>query len=308
MHYEYAVEPQAIGASWENFRYLIEKFGFDKGRLISQFPKSWFREVYQAGDDLTPMQKKKIEEALSQAKKNKVIRSGRKYDPGLGSWMDNALAEHRRQPFHAIIASHAPEGEASALSVDTIDENAPLMKVPQGDDIPRDISSTINALRGLLQYGSRLVFVDPYFDPFSPRQKKLFRELFHIVSETNPGADCEIHYRNDTKKGLSNDDLAREAVSLFGDVIPAGMKVTFFCWCEKDNGQDFHARYLLTEKGGISVDAGFDPVGTQETTDFTLMNFELALRRLSAVSRDANVYKLVEPVICIASGGSVASV
>ena len=41
MLFEYAVEPQAIGSNWQNFRYLIEKFGFDRGRLISQFPKAW---------------------------------------------------------------------------------------------------------------------------------------------------------------------------------------------------------------------------------------------------------------------------
>ncbi|WP_306128352.1 hypothetical protein [Roseovarius sp. MMSF_3350] len=305
MHYEYAVEPQAIGSSWENFRYLIEKFGFDKGRLVSQFPKSWFREVYQAADSLTPMQKKMVEEALNQAKRNKVIRSGRNYDPALGSWLDNALSEHRSKPFHAIIASDLAEGEKSVLSVDMVDENVPLLKVPHGDDIPRDIPSIIKALQGLLEHGSKLVFVDPYFDPFNSRQKNLFREVFRIVGETNPGADCEIHYRNNAK-GLSNDDLAREAVSLFRDVIPSEMKITFFCWCEKDHGQDFHARYLLTEKGGISVEAGFEPFGNHETTDFALMDFQLVLRRLAAISRDANVYDLVEPVICIDSDGSVS--
>lgn len=31
MLFEYAVEPQAIGSSWQNFRYLIEKFGFVGG-------------------------------------------------------------------------------------------------------------------------------------------------------------------------------------------------------------------------------------------------------------------------------------
>ena len=48
MLYEYAVEPRAIGSSWQTFRYVIEKFGFDRGRLISQFPNTWFRLVYDA--------------------------------------------------------------------------------------------------------------------------------------------------------------------------------------------------------------------------------------------------------------------
>lgn len=307
MHYEYAVEPQAIGSSWENFRYLIEKFGFDKGRLISRFPKSWFREVYAAANALSPVQKKMVEEALNQAKKNKVVRNGRTFDPALGSWLDNALAQHNQKPFHAIIASQVPKDETEALSIDMLDESAPLMKVPHESNIPRDIESITNALRGLLQFGSRLVFVDPYFDPFNQRQRNLFREVLRLVGEVNPSAVCEFHYRNDTKKGLSNEILRREAATLSSDIIPSGMKISFFCWCEKDGGEDFHARYLLTDRGGIRVDAGFEPVGSQETTDFSIMDSDLVHRRLAAISPDASVYKLVGPAICITSDGSVVS-
>jgi hypothetical protein len=35
MFYEYAIDPRAVGSSWATFRYIIEKFGFDQGRLIS---------------------------------------------------------------------------------------------------------------------------------------------------------------------------------------------------------------------------------------------------------------------------------
>ena len=270
MHYEYAVEPQAIGSSWETFRYLIEKFGFDKGRLISQFPKSWFREVYQATDALTPIQKKKVEEALNQAKKNKVVRFKRNFDRSIGSWLDNALAEHQRHPFHAIIASSAPNGAAQVLQADTVDETDPLMNVRHEDDIPRNVAAISAALREFLRFGSRLVFVDPFIDPFNQRQKNMFRELLKTVADLNPGAECEIHYRYHDGKPC-NDDLEREASGLFGDVIPLGIRISLFCWREKEGGEDFHARYLLTEKGGARIDAGFDPVGSHQKTDITLM-------------------------------------
>jgi hypothetical protein len=42
---EYAIEPEAMGASWSDFRYLVEKFGFDQGRLFPVFRTSgstWF--------------------------------------------------------------------------------------------------------------------------------------------------------------------------------------------------------------------------------------------------------------------------
>jgi hypothetical protein len=46
------------------------------------------------------------------------------------------------------------------------------------------------------------------------------------------------------------------------------MKVTIFCRRQKDGGQDFHARYLLTERGGIAVDAGFSAEGDHQTTGY----------------------------------------
>ena len=32
-------------------------------------------------------------------------------------------------------------------------------------------------------------------------------------------------------------------------------------------GEDFHSRYLLTDKGGIRIDAGFSAEGDHQTTD-----------------------------------------
>jgi hypothetical protein len=48
---EYAVEPQAIGLSWQTFLYLIEKFGFDRGRLISRLPDKWKKKVTPAAKE-----------------------------------------------------------------------------------------------------------------------------------------------------------------------------------------------------------------------------------------------------------------
>ena len=44
------------------------------------------------------MQKKRIEEALNQARKNKVVRFCRPYDGQAGDWLYNALKGHRRLP------------------------------------------------------------------------------------------------------------------------------------------------------------------------------------------------------------------
>lgn len=304
MLYEYAVEPQAIGSDWHTFRYVIEKFGFDKGRLISRFPSHWLRDVYQATQGLPDMQKKRIEESLTQAKKNKVARFGRPYDPTLGCWLDNALTEHRRDPFHAIIATANPGGDGAVLCTDDLDEHNELMAVPHESAVQRDVDSLTTALKNLLRFGSRVVFVDPFMKPECQRQKRLFFRCLSIVKDLNPNAVCEFHYRYHENK-LNNTDLESMAADLFKDFIPEGMFLKLFCWKEWDGGEDFHARYLLTDKGGIRVDAGFDPVGDHQKTDMTLMDYPLSQMRLAFVARNATEYELVEPVLRISASGEV---
>ena len=130
MLHEYAVEPRAIGSDWQTFRYLIEKFGFDRGRLISQFPRHWFREVYRVTEGLPDMQRKSIGETLIQAKKTKFVSSGRPYESALGGWLDNALAQHIVAPFHAIIADDNPTGQDAVIVAAEVDERDPLMVSP----------------------------------------------------------------------------------------------------------------------------------------------------------------------------------
>lgn len=307
MLYEYAVEPRAIGSDWVTFRYVIEKFGFDKGRLISQFPKKWFREVYDATASLPPLQKKRIEEALNQARKYKVVRSGRPYDWDAGDWLHNALTEHGQSAFRAIIAMENPNGDEIVLTTDDLDELNPLMVVPHDSAIPRGAPSLAAAMKEMLRFGSHILFVDPFFDPFNTRYKNTFRECLKIVEAENSGAVCEIHYRHHNNKP-GQDVLEREAVNLFGTVIPEGMEINIYCWRQKQGGADFHARYLLTDKGGIGVDAGFSAEGDHQTTDMHLMSYELSQEKVRALARGATVYELVEPVLNITSDGHVKHV
>ena len=304
MFYEYAIEPRAIGSSWATFRYIIEKFGFDQGRLISQFPKHWFREVYAASEGLPPIQKKRIEEALNQAKINKVVRYGRPYDGQAGDWLYNALIEHRRFPFRAIIAMGNPSGDEAVLLADDLDELQSLMNIPHDGAVRRDAASLSGAMKEMLRFSSKILFVDPFYDPYNGRYQSTFRECLDIIRSLNPDAVCEIHYRYHEDKP-ANEKLESEAANLFRGVIPDGIKVSIFCWREKSGGEDFHARYLLTDRGGIGVDAGFSAEGNHQTTDMHLMSYDLSQEKLKAFARGATCYDLVEPVIRVAGDGQV---
>jgi hypothetical protein len=63
------------------------------------------------------------------------------------------------------------------------------------------------------------------------------------------------------------------------------MFVTIYCWREKNGGADFHARHLLTKKGGIGIDAGFSAEGNHQTTDVHLMSFKLSQEKIRPFTR-----------------------
>jgi hypothetical protein len=76
-----------------------------------------------------------------------------------------------------------------------LDELHPLMAVPHDRAVTRDAACIGEALKELLCFSSHILFVDPFFDPYSARYKSTFRECLGIVKTRNPGASCEIHYR-----------------------------------------------------------------------------------------------------------------
>jgi hypothetical protein len=206
--------------------------------------------------------------------------------------------------FHAIIAKENPGGDHAVLLADDLDELQPLMNIPHDCAVLRDAESLSAAMKEMLHFSSRILFVDPFCDPFDANYKSIFRECLSMVSSLNPDAACEIRYGYHDRKP-ANHELEREAANLFPGVVPKGMKVTIFCWREKVGGEDFHARYLLTERGGIAVDAGFSAKGDHQTTDMHLMSYDLSQERLKAFAREAAYYDLIEPVIRVAGGGEV---
>lgn len=305
MLFEYAVEPQAIGSSWQNFRYLIEKFGFDRGRLISRFPKKWEREVYAAAAQMKPTERARLEIALTQAKQSKFVRSGRPYDPALGTWFQNAVAQHAISPFHAIIAEQNPTGDVGVVTVEDADEQHPLMISAHTWDVERVGTALAVAMGPLLTSAKTVLFVDRFFDISKAPYQETLKACLDVINASGEAAvRCEIHYCEHDKRPPP-ELVEREAHKWIRGVLPAGMSFVLFGWKERAGGADFHARYLLTDVGGMNVEAGFSAEGAHQKVQLGLLSLGLAHNRLNALERNSTVYDLVGPVLEIRSDGTV---
>jgi hypothetical protein len=304
MLYEYAVEPAAIAADWKTCVYLAEKFGFDRGRLLSLFPKKWLSVAIESASHLPAVEKLRVIEKLTKLKRDSSIRSGRTYDPNIGTWLQNALTQQVSAPFHAIIANSNPTAHPHVLVVGELDEGNPLIGIPHDAAIVREAQELAGAMKLLLRSAETVLFVDAYYDPFDRRYQDTLRECLRAVQEGNPEATCEIHHL-DRPRGPPIDAIEREAKTKFAGVIPEGMTVSIIRWRERYGGEDFHARFVLTDKGGVGTDAGLSAEGKHQTTIMHLMSCALAGKRAQALARTATVYELVEPVLRIAANGTV---
>src|SRR5690606_19859762 len=96
---EYAVDPAAIGADWRTFKDLIDRFGADKGRLISRLPTKWEKKVIQAAKEagVPDVRMSSIIDRLAHSK-HKVVDFNRAYNHE-ADWIGNALREHGTRPF-----------------------------------------------------------------------------------------------------------------------------------------------------------------------------------------------------------------
>jgi hypothetical protein len=87
-------------------------------------------------------------------------------------------------------------------------------------------------------------------------------------------------------------------------VIPDGQTITLQGWRERPGGADFHARYLLTERGGLIVDAGFSAEGAHQNVDIHLLDLSLCETRREGFGAAA-VYDRDGPALEIDSGCNV---
>jgi hypothetical protein len=157
----------------------------------------------------------------------------------------------------------------------------------------------------LLKSARTVLFVDRYFDISKPQYKETLKACLDVLSAAGTNCkNCEIHFCDHDSRPPT-EVVERDARKWLQGILPAGISISLFTWKERDGGADFHARYLLTDIGGISVEAGFCAAGVHQKVQLALLDLDFVRNKLSVFARHSTVYELIEPVLEIRSDGSV---
>jgi len=311
MHQEFAVEPEAIGSSWNDFRFLIEYFGYSRGRLISRFPKRWERQVIEAAKaaGVRDVECSRIIERLNIRKSDVLMKSGREYEPDK-SWVENAVSSHQQKPFHALLVENA-DLSGICTCIRDADETNPLMGSPISAEVKRTPDDIASCCRLLTGQANIIDIVDPFFDIRGAREGgrprsgddfkgTLLKIIANCESDGNRGKLIRIHYREHDQRP-PQDVILNGAKDWISETIPSGFEIQLIGWKELEDGEDIHDRFLLTPLGGLKIGAGFGATVKKQHANVVRLDGIHVASLLNKYDLNNTVYERVGFVVSICS-------
>jgi hypothetical protein len=156
-----------------------------------------------------------------------------------------------------------------------------------------------------LTAAKKVLFVDRYFNIEDARYKETLSAALAVIAASGASdVRCEIHYGEHDSRPPP-ELVERNGGRWLRGIIPAGMSIVLFGWKEKVGGADFHARDLLTDRGGMNVEAGFSANGAHQKVRLSLLDLALCQQKMACFARGSTQYDLVAPVFEISSDGRV---
>jgi hypothetical protein len=264
---EFALEP-ALLHNWDRFQRFAGLFGVAQGRVISRFPKRWQQLVL---DSVTcgPVEKAKIEEALRRRLGDRLFPRHHEWQDDL-TWLDNAVVEHGKRPFGAILAAGNPNEHVDIVDASDLDVTALPEKLWAGPSklVVRSATEMAAAVRVLLEFSRKVVLMDRNFSPDNRRFRHPLAEMLLLLLDRHGKprqVEVELHLGHRILD--SAPDFKATCQAHLQDIIPVGMRLTVARW----NHDDLHNRYIITDRGGILIGEGLDePNRTSTRTEDVL--------------------------------------
>lgn len=283
MIYEYAVDPDTV-FDWNSFNKMIDHFGVEHGRLISELPGIWKKMVYRNCEKCGEIEKLKIVEKLRVMPR--TLSSGRDYNPEV-EWLENAVIQHLQKPFHAIISTQLRDDCNKILTESQLDSFNPLWDVPRERLIPKKAESIVECIQMLIKISKKIKLIDPYFCT-DLRYLKVLQEILSVINKEDSSFDLEIHTK---EADFFSED--RELKKVLKE-CRQGVTIHVYQWETISGNDKFHARYILSDYGGVRLDSGLDEGKEGEYTDISLLPYSLYKRRDEQFDKNSKEFRRLQ--------------
>ena len=298
MVHEFALDPELV-ASWGDRlhgRIFIDKFGFGTGRVVSRYPKSWQRRVWEAFENASAapaseIERTRVEVLLKSLTEPMVHRRACVWD-NTCSWLENAEREHERRPFHAILSSDNPRDHLNIVREDDILDGTPeAWDTPSSIDVERNATSMADAVRPMLGSATQILFVDPHFDASERRYRNSLDAFLRLVRTEEPRVTIELHTGN-VRLTPDWNFFKKQCERFLPARIPAGLNLIVHRWMNRTSGAKLHNRYILTDIGGVQFGTGLDEGSPGATDDVVRLDTDVYRQRMENYTGDSPAFDL----------------
>jgi hypothetical protein len=264
---EIALDP-CLFAQWGHHLALRDAFGVEKGRVISAFPKKWRGHVreevnrLEAAGQLGPVKAKSLLAWLdvpAGSRDHRMVVNKANYDSNK-AWHLNA--EDAWRSFDAILSVK----EIDVANAILADDDQEYLRDPK---LSADIQCTIQRQRGpmvecvwpLLRDSKMVKLIEPHFNPNKPRFRNVLEALLdRLHTEGASIREIELHVRHPEDRASNDLDppsfTIPELRSKLSPLLRTDWGLRIHLW--KRGREKMHPRYLLTDRGGIQIDHGWD--------------------------------------------------
>ena len=300
MLHAFAIEPDVL-VTWDRCRITLNLMGFQHGRAIAAYPswKAWKKMTLKtcaAYPNCGEREFIRIQEKILDSE-YKVVRIGDTSDydeSGLLSeeaWIRNATRfQNREKTFHAILSTRNPDDHPDVVLEEDIDESHPKFDVPREALVLRQPEALSGHIGTLIRNSRELLLIDPHFDPSVQKWRPVIGACIRLAGRaTRDTVSVEIHTL-DTNRKPSLEEFERRCRQHIPAMLSGRVESVRVCrWCIRDGApHDFHARYVLTDRGGYRLDKGLDAEpGVEQSVEFLA---DQTWKRLRDGYNDANPF------------------
>jgi len=211
--------------------------------------------------------RKRIEVKLHKLKFGRrfVDREGFEFDES--GWLENALVEHGRQNFCAIVAETNPTQNAAVIRADALDGDEPPWKAETCITIDRNPEQFAKVVAPLLHVSREVLLIDPHFQPFKADLRSVLRA---IAREISPKTRFVYHFCSENCPG-PKEQWIKDAEKWLVPLVPKDLKLELIEWPFRR----FHNRFVLTDLGGMNFPHGLsDDENSEPIDEVTLLSDE----------------------------------
>jgi len=285
MIYEYAVDPSFF-SNIDKVIFLMESFGRDKGRLISELKRdNWVDLVRQSirNAGLQDVARKRLVEALNiLVKKQKSLYCRQQQVDEGPNWLSTTQRAHSIWPYRGILLEEYDGDDQQYLVRDIHLSGRQNWTVPPSLTVAREKTAMVEAAGAVLANAREVMLVDRNFRLENPHGNSVGKyknvllgiARFLVDKQYGPSVGKLVYHIGDEYYNEVNikDQFNRHLRAEF----PAGIKLEFVIWPKND----LHDRFILTDIGGIDCGIGLDEyAGTSERT--------VKLKRLSSADHSS---------------------